>query len=86
MSGEKKLKELQSELNKQINANLKLVAEARTAHRTHEEALEATRVKLEIAEKITIPTLTAAHISLLSRYEAETAIHVRHKVAARPGE
>lgn len=55
---------------------------ARKTQRAYESELDAVRNQLRIAEEVTIPTLTAAHKLLLSRYDAETAIQVRRQVAS----
>lgn len=50
-------------------------------HRSHESALEEVREKNRVLEE-TINTLVASHRLLLERYDAETAINVRTRVAA----
>lgn len=44
--------------------------------------VESLRQENEVLSKVLVPSLTAAHQLLLQRYDAETAIQVRLRVAA----
>ena len=57
------------------------VEDARRIHRRLEAALEETREQNKVLER-TVQTLVASHELLISRYDAETAIAVRARVAA----
>lgn len=48
-----------------------------------ESESEGLRNRLKVAEDITIPTLTQAHKLVLERWEAETDIAIKSKVAVR---
>lgn len=51
-----------------------------------EEALEATREELRTAKQITIPGLVEANQTMITRWEAETAIHVARASLVRKEE
>ena len=55
---------------------------AETIQRQQEAVVESLRQENEVLSKVLVPTLTAAHQLLLQRYDAETAIQVRLRVAA----
>lgn len=71
--------------SRQLEAAIELVrSEIRDAERIHrrmESALDEVREQNRVLEK-TIQTLVASHELLISRYDAETALAVRARVAA----
>lgn len=58
---------------------------ARREHRQYDTQISALRSELQVASEITIPALVAANKLLHERWEAETAIAVRHQVMATTG-
>lgn len=71
-------KEQQDDL---ATVELELDRARQEAERNHEE-LEGLRTKLEVCEKITIPTLEACCRMFTQRYDAEIAVQVRRQVLA----
>jgi hypothetical protein len=55
--------------------------EAERAHSQYQETIDGLRSELQVLRDITVPNLTAAHRLILERYDAETAIAVRNRVA-----
>ena len=70
-----------AELQTAINAVTTEIEDAKRVHRRYEFALEDLREQNSVLEK-TIQTLVASHECLMARYDAETAIAVRARVAA----
>ena len=64
-----------------IESVLKEVDDAKRINRRYEFALEEIREQNKVLEK-TIQTLVASHELLIARYDAETSIAVRTRVAA----
>lgn len=50
--------------------------------RQQEAVVESLKQENEVLSRVLVPSLTAAHRLLLERYDAETAIQVRLRVAA----
>ena len=68
------------ELDAAIESVLKEVDDAKRVNRRYEFALEEIREQNKVLEK-TIQTLVASHELLIARYDAETSIAVRTRVA-----
>jgi len=55
---------------------------AEQLQRQQEIVVESLRQENEVLSKVLVPQLTAAHQLMLERYDAETAVQVRLRVAA----
>ena len=77
----RRLERRASELESAIALVRTEIEDARRVQRRYEFALEEVREQNNVLE-LTIQTLTASHTRLIERYDAETAVSVRARVAA----
>ncbi len=80
----KRLRRLKAQFDLTAEAAMEDIEAATNLQRQQEHVVDGLREENDVMSKIIIPQLTAAHKLVLERWDADTAIQTRLRMANRP--